>query len=270
MQVKAALARARLSIAPLDARLLLQHVLACSHADLILHENDPLTEEKEKLFFELVVRRLAQEPVTKILGEREFYGRMFHVTPDVLDPRGDTETIVDVCLERNAQRVLDLGVGSGAILLTLLSEWPDATGVGVDLSNAALAVADHNATTLGVHTRSEFVQSRWFEKLLGQFDLIVSNPPYILSADIAELERDVRDYDPLLALDGGEDGLDCYRAIAAGASAFLSQSGRIVLEIGWGQQDDVVEIFTTQGFRCDAKRADLSGIVRALQFVHSD
>jgi release factor glutamine methyltransferase len=270
MLVKAALARAKLVISPLDARLLLQHVLACSHADLILRENDPLAEEKERHFFELVERRLAQEPVTKILGEREFYGRMFHVTPDVLDPRGDTETIVDVCLERKAQRVLDLGVGSGAILLTLLSEWPDATGVGVDISNAALAIAEHNATTLGVHTRSEFVQSRWFEKLLGQFDLIVSNPPYISSADITALERDVRDYDPLLALDGGVDGLDCYRAIAARASTFLSQSGRIVLEIGWGQQDDVVEIFTTQGFRCDAKRADLSGIVRALQFVHID
>jgi release factor glutamine methyltransferase len=270
MQVKAALARAKLSIAPLDARLLLQHVLECSHADLILRENDPLTDEKAKLFFELVERRLAQEPVTKILGAREFYGRMFHVTSDVLDPRGDTETIIDLCLEKKAQRVLDLGVGSGAILLTLLAEWPQATGVGADLSNAALSVAEGNATALGVHARSEFIQSRWFEKLAGKFDLIVSNPPYIPSRDIAGLERDVRDYDPHLALDGGVDGLDCYRAIAGSASHFLGQNGRIVLEIGWGQQDDVVQIFTTQGFRCDAMRADLSGIARALQFVHSD
>jgi release factor glutamine methyltransferase len=273
MQVGAALARAKLTIEPLDARLLLQHVLECSHADLILRENDPLTDEKENHFFELVERREAQEPVTKILGAREFYGRMFHVTPDVLDPRGDTETIVDLCLEKKAQRVLDLGVGSGAILLTLLAEWPKAEGVGVDISNAALAVAEVNAVTLGVHVRSEFVQSGWFEKLhgnlQGQFDLIVSNPPYIPSADIAGLERDVRDYDPLLALDGGVDGLDCYRAIAANASRFLGKNGRIVLEIGRGQQDDVVQIFTTQGFRCDAKRADLSGIIRALQFVHS-
>jgi release factor glutamine methyltransferase len=274
MQVKAALARAKLSIAPLDARLLLQHVLECSHADLILRENDPITDEKAKLFFELVERRLAQEPVTKILGAREFYGRMFHVTSDVLDPRGDTETIIDLCLEKKAQCVLDLGVGSGAILLTLLAEWPEAEGVGVDISSAALAVAERNAMTLGIHARSDFLQSRWFENLhgnlQGQFDLIVSNPPYIPSADIAGLERDVRDYDPLLALDGGMDGLDCYRAIAGSASHFLGQNGRIVLEIGWGQRDDVVQIFTTQGFRCDAMRADLSGIARALQFVHSD
>jgi release factor glutamine methyltransferase len=270
MQIRAALARAKLAIEPLDARLLLQHVLQCSHADLILHENDRLEDEKAKVFFQFVERRVAQEPVTKILGAREFYGRLFHVTPDVLDPRGDTETIVEMCLERRAQRVLDLGVGSGAILLTLLAEWPDAQGVGVDLSEAALLVARVNAESLGVAARVSWVQSRWFESLDGKFDLIVSNPPYIPSADIAGLERDVRDYDPHLALDGGGDGLDAYRAIAAKASGFVARDGRVVLEIGWGQHDDVTDIFATQGFKLEAKRADLSGIVRALQFVHSD
>jgi release factor glutamine methyltransferase len=269
MRVGAAMARARLAIAPLDARLLLQHVLLCSHADLILRENDPLTDEIEVRYFELVERRAAGEPVTKILGAREFYGRMFHVTPDVLDPRGDTETIVDLCLEKRAQRILDLGVGSGAILLTILAEWPESEGVGVDLSAAALAVAKANGKNLGVGARVDWIQCRWFEKLYGKFDLIVSNPPYIASADIAGLERDVRDHDPHLALDGGVDGLDCYRAIASQASPFLSHDGRIVMEIGLGQQDDVVHIFTTQGFRLAATRADLSGIARALQFVHS-
>jgi release factor glutamine methyltransferase len=269
MHVGAALAKARKMIDALDARLLLQEVLQCSHAELILLENDPLTDDNAVRFFEFVQRRVANEPVTKILGAREFYGRMFHVTPDVLDPRQDTETIVDLCLEQKAHSILDLGVGSGAILLTLLAEWPDATGVGADLSKAALAVAKGNATSLGVESRFEGVQSRWFEKLQGQFDLIVSNPPYIPSGDIAGLERDVRDYDPLLALDGGGDGLDCYRAIAAGASGFLTRNGRIVLEIGWDQHEAVAQIFATQAFGLQSKRADLSGITRALQFVHT-
>jgi release factor glutamine methyltransferase len=270
MQVGAALAKARKVIDALDARLLLQDVLQCSHAELILRENDPLTDEKARRFFECVERRAADEPVTKILGAREFYGRMFHVTPDVLDPRQDTETIVDLCLEQKAQRILDLGVGSGAILLTLLTEWPEGQGLGVDASAAALAVARRNATALGCQARVEFIESHWFEKVQGKFDLIVSNPPYIPSGDIAGLERDVRDYDPHLALDGGGDGLAAYRAIAQQAGNHLSPAGRIVVEIGWGQEDDVAEIFTTQGFKLQAKRADLSGITRALQFVHTE
>jgi release factor glutamine methyltransferase len=269
MQVGAALFKARNMIDATDARLLLQHVLNCSHAELILHENDLLAEEKAKRFFEFVERRAADEPVTKILGAREFYGRMFHVTPDVLDPRGDTEAIVDLCLDKKAQRVLDLGVGSGAILLTLLAEWPDTTGVGVDASGAALAVASRNATGLGVQARVALIESRWFEKVQGKFDLIVSNPPYIPSGDIAGLERDVRDYDPHLALDGGDDGLVAYRAIAQQSENHLSHDGRIVVEIGFGQQDDVAQIFTTQGFKLQSTRADLSGITRALQFVHT-
>jgi release factor glutamine methyltransferase len=269
MQVGAALAKSRKVIDALDARLLLQDVLQCSYAELILRENDPLTDEKAKRFFELVERRARDEPVTKILGAREFYGRMFHVTPDVLDPRQDTETIVDLCLEKKATRVLDLGVGSGAILLTLLAEWPDTTGVGVDASPAALAVASRNASTLGCEARVDFIESNWFEKVQGRFDLIVSNPPYIPSGDIAGLERDVRDYDPHFALDGGGDGLVAYRAIAEGAEKYLSPAGRIVVEIGWGQEVDVAQIFATQGFSLQSKRADLSGISRALQFVHT-
>jgi release factor glutamine methyltransferase len=269
MTIGEALRLARREIDALDARLLIQHVLQCSHAEVIAHENDPLTDELQKRFQDLVGRRIDCEPVSRILGSREFYGRSFQVSPAVLDPRADTETIIDLCLAQPAQRILDLGVGSGAILLTLLAEWPQALGVAADLSQDALTVAQANAKAIGVEDRCRFIQSSWFEKIGGRFDLIVSNPPYIPSHEIPTLERDVKEHDPHLALDGGDDGLEAYRAIASAALAYLAPGGRIVVEIGQGQSTDVVQIFEAQRFRLAEKREDLSGITRALQFVHS-
>ncbi len=269
MTIGEALKLSRREIDALDARLLMQHVLQCSHAELIARENDPLTDEMLKRFEALVARRIDCEPVSRILGSREFFGRDFRVSPAVLDPRADTETIIDLCLEAPASRILDLGVGSGAILLTLLAEWPSASGVGVDLSQDALTIAQANAKAIGIGDRCQFIQSNWFEKIEGHFDLVVSNPPYIPSREIPTLERDVKEHDPLLALDGGADGLLAYRSIASGARDHLAPDGRIVVEIGQGQSTDVVRIFAAQRFNLVAQRQDLSGITRALQFVHS-
>lgn len=267
-----AAARARLVTADVpdaatDARLLMQRVLACDHAGLILAGERSLTDAERAAFEVLLARRLAHEPVSKILGEREFFGRLFHVTADVLDPRADTETLIEVALEKPARRVLDLGSGSGALIVTLLAEWPEATGVAVDLSEKALAVTAENARRLGVAERLALLQGEWFAPVAGQFDLIVSNPPYIPTAEIAGLEPDVREHDPLLALDGGADGLSCYRAIAGAAAPHLAPEGRIIVEIGAGQGPDVARIFAAVGFRQAAERRDLGGHVRALLFT---
>ena len=270
-----AAARARLVTADVpdaatDARLLMQHVLSCDHAGLILAGERSLTDAERAAFEALLSRRLAHEPVSKILGEREFYGRLFHVTADVLDPRADTETLIEVALEQPARRVLDLGSGSGALIVTLLAEWPEATGVAVDLSEKALAVTAENARCLGVAGRLSLKQGRWFEPVTGQFDLIVSNPPYIPTGEIAGLQPDVRNHDPHLALDGGQDGLDDYRAISAGAGRHLAPGGRIIVEIGAGQSRDVIQIFQNAGFRHGGGRQDLGGHLRALLFTMAD
>ncbi|MBK8769702.1 MAG: peptide chain release factor N(5)-glutamine methyltransferase [Rhizobiales bacterium] len=256
--------------AALDVRLLLQAVMDLDHAGVISADRQVLTPEQARRFDQFLARRLAREPVSKILGQRDFYGRLFKVTADVLDPRADTETLIDLALELRAGpggRVLDLGSGSGAIICTLLAEWPDVTGVAVDLSAAALAVTAENAERLGVNTRITLVQGDWFSGVAGRFDLIVSNPPYIPAGEIAALEPDVRAHDPHLALAGGPDGLSCYRAIASGAAAHLAAGGRIIVEIGAGQRADVAALFSAAGLVLTAERLDLGGHVRALQFA---
>ncbi len=203
-------------------------------------------------FSSFIERRRKFEPVSRILGNREFYGRSFRVTPDVLDPRADTETLIEAVLalakDQGPIRILDLGTGSGAIAVTLLAELPGATVVASDLSAAALRVAKGNAEALGVAGRASFVQANWFEGIGGRFDLIVSNPPYVPLGDIAGLARDVREFDPPRALDGGPDGLEAYRRIAGGAGGHLAPKGHIVLEIGAGQENAVNNIFKGAGF----------------------
>jgi release factor glutamine methyltransferase len=218
-------------------------------------------------------RRLAGEPVARILGSKEFWGLPFKLSAETLVPRPDTETIVEATLEilraeDRAQarlRIADLGTGSGAILLALLTELPDATGIGTDLSTAALGTAKTNAQYLGLASRADFIVSDYADALSGTFDLIVSNPPYIRSADIAGLAPEVRDHDPHLALDGGRDGLEAYRRIAPQAARLLSPGGLLVLEIGQGQDDDVARLVAAAGLTVmgPAKR-DLAGIGRAV------
>ena len=212
------LAAGGIETAALDARLLFQAASGLRHEDIVAEPDLAVPPEVAARFSVFIERRCKFEPVSRILGTREFYGRSFRVTPDVLDPRADTETLIGAALGlvkgKGSLRILDLGTGSGAIAVTLLAELPEATAVASDLSAAALAVAKGNAEALGVAGRASFVQANWFEGIGGRFDLIVSNPPYIPLGDIAGLAPDVREFDPPRALDGGPDGLEAYRRLA--------------------------------------------------------
>jgi release factor glutamine methyltransferase len=257
--------------AALDARLLAEAVTGLRHEEIIADPGREIGPEASEAFLRMVARRQSHEPVSRILGQREFYGRIFQVTSAVLDPRPDTETLVGEALKHMGpgSRVLDLGTGSGAIIITLLAECPDATGVATDLSAAAIALAQRNASRLGVAERLLWIQSNWFEAVTGRFGLIVSNPPYIPLSDFAKLPLAVRGFDPAMALDGGPDGLEAYRRIAAGAGAHLAPEGRILVEIGWGMTKTVETIFQGAGFGLAASVADLAGHPRCLIFYPS-
>jgi len=252
----------------LDARLLLQAAAGLTREDLILGPDRPLSPEQLATFESFVARRERHEPVSRILGRREFYGRVFTVTPATLDPRPDTETIIEAALKvmPKAARLLDLGTGTGAIAITLLAERPGATGTATDLSPDALAVARENAARLGVADRLSLVEGSWFAPVSGVFDIILSNPPYIPAGEIAGLSPDVRNFDPGLALSGGTDGLDPYRIIASGAAAYLAAGGHLLVEIGAGQVPDVEAIFDAQGFAAGGRHGDLGGHIRCLGF----
>jgi release factor glutamine methyltransferase len=252
----------------LDARILIGHVLGLDHAALAASANQQISDLSASAIERLAARRLAGEPVARILGEKEFWGLPFTVTPAVLVPRPETETIVELALSladrTRALRIADLGTGSGAILLALLSELPDAHGIGTDIATDALDVARRNAQRLGLDGRADFIACDYGAALTGAFDLVVSNPPYIVSAEIAALAAEVREHDPHHALDGGADGLAAYRAIADIAPRLLAPGGHLVVEIGAGQEHAVAELFAAQGLAIIAARPDLSGIVRAL------
>ena len=264
-------AGAGIDSAALDARLLLQHAAGLRHEDVIAGPDREIGAEAVETFRCLVARRQAHEPVSRILGEREFYGRFFQVTSAVLDPRPDTETLIGEVLKhiKPHDRILDLGTGSGAIIVTLLAECPTAKGIATDLSAEALAVAKDNAGRLGVAEKLQWVHCNWFEAVTGAFDLIVSNPPYVSLQEITGLPAEVRGFDPLKALDGGPDGLEAYRRIAAGADAHLAQGGRILVEIGAGQKRAVEAIFAACGFGLKSSKSDLAGHVRCLAFTRS-
>jgi release factor glutamine methyltransferase len=256
----------------IDARFLLQGVLGITAADL-LRDPDRKLGEGAQLLTECVRRRLTGEPVSRILGQREFYGRTFMITPDVLDPRPESETLVEVAIEIVAAhswrdqpiRIADVGTGSGILIVSLLAELPLATGIASDVSPAALGVAKLNAERLGVGGRVTFVATPGIGHLGGNADLIVSNPPYIPAANIASLTRDVRDFDPVLALDGGPDGLDIYRDFANDFKKF-DRPALIALEIGAGQAADVETIFAEAGARMTGQKADLGGHIRVVVF----
>ena len=264
-----ALFEADIELSALDARLLLQTASGLMHEELIAEPNLVLAQDKIAKFKTFIDRRLNHEPVTRIIGEREFYGRTFQVSPAVLDPRADTETIIELTLQlldAEPKRILDLGTGSGAIAITLLAERPNWSGIAVDLSTEALEIAKTNANSLGVAQRLAFRNACWFDDITEKFDLIVSNPPYIPHLEVFELSLEVQNYDPHLALDGGGDGLEAYLAIATSAADHLNSKGLVILEIGAGQRVDVTSIFTGQGFQLIGQKSDLGGHVRALAF----
>jgi release factor glutamine methyltransferase len=257
----------------LDARVLAGHALGIGRARLVADGERLLDAQEIDALDALAARRIAHEPVARIVGTREFWSLALAVSPAVLVPRPDTETVVEAARDavtasggrQRPLRVLDIGTGTGALLLALLTELPAATGVGTDISEAALAVARDNAARLALDTRCAFVVCDIAQGVDGPFDLVVSNPPYIASAEIATLAPDVRDYDPRLALDGGPDGLAAYRAIAADAKRLLAPDGMLVVELGAGQEDAVARLFTQAGLAVPAPaRKDLGGIARAL------
>jgi len=255
-----------------DARLLIGHALHLSRAQLTAQAYRLLEAREVNMISALAARRLRHEPVARILGRKEFWSLELQVTPAVLVPRPETETLIESALEAvTAQglrleklRVLDIGTGSGALLLAALKELPNAIGTGTDISADALEVARANAERLQLAARCTFVACDIAIGVAGPFDLILSNPPYIASGDIASLMPEVRDYDPILALDGGNDGLDFYRAIAADALRLLAPGGRLIVELGAGQEAAVSALFTKAGLAVDQAHKDLAGIPRSL------
>lgn len=255
-----------------DARLLIGHALRIDRSRL-LAESDRLLEAREvNAIQSLAARRLAREPVSRIVGVKEFWSLSLQVTDDVLVPRPDTETVVELALDlidrdglrHERLRLLDIGTGSGAIALALLTELPNATATLTDIDAAALAVARINAETHKLAARCTFKICDIAEGIEGPFDLIVSNPPYIAHGDIATLAPEVREHDPVLALDGGGEGLDAYRAIARHAPRLLAAGGRLVVELGIGQEAAVAGLLTEAGLTVGNARLDLAGIARAL------
>ncbi len=270
-----ALTRAQIPTASLDARILLQHILGIDRETLLADDTRMLTLNEHKAYQALIAQRLERKPVSQLIGAREFFGRVFCVTEDTLDPRPDSETLIEAVLakfrdRKAALRILDLGTGTGCLLLTLLSEYENATGVGVDISEAALQVSHKNAEALGLKTRAMFMQSRWTEKMeqggngWEKFDIVISNPPYIATGDIAFLAPEVNQHEPHLALDGGYDGLDCYRELIPQFARLLATNGLAVLEIGAGQAIDVCTIATNIGIKIVEIRHDLGSIERCI------
>ncbi|MDR3438577.1 peptide chain release factor N(5)-glutamine methyltransferase [Telmatospirillum sp.] len=255
--------------ARLDARLLLAYALGVSGTDVFSHPERVLSADDEERVLTVAERRIRREPMSHILGRREFWSMDFKVTADTLDPRPDTETLVEAVLERIDDRqapldLLDLGTGTGCILLALLSELPTASGVGVDGSLAALAVARENARTHGLSHRAGFVLGDWGRGIERRFDIILSNPPYIPDDDIDGLEAEVALFEPRTALAGGPDGLDCYRALAPDVFRLLKPGGFAALEVGKGQAEAVGSILAQSGLDPLAVRRDLAGVDRCV------
>ncbi|MGH1413240.1 MAG: peptide chain release factor N(5)-glutamine methyltransferase [Pelagimonas sp.] len=245
-----------------DARRLLAHVLKVPAGRLTLFLPEDVAPELEVIFKALIERRCERVPVSHLTGRRLFYGREFLVTPEVLDPRPETETLIEAALSQPISRVLDLGTGSGCILFTLLAECAGATGVGLDLSAEALNVAYWNRNALGLGDRADLMQGSWFAPLMGAgqvFDLIVSNPPYIGVDEMADLSPEVRDHEPRMALTDEGDGLSAYRSIIETADPFLSMDGRLMVEIGPSQGGAVAAMMQAAGFAQVSVIPDLDG-----------
>ncbi len=266
---------AHIESASLDARLLLEHATGFSREQLLFKMDELLTPPQAETYRALVARRANRQPMAQIIGRREFFGLTFKVTPSVLDPRPDSETLIEAVLRRLKDKqaplsILDLGTGSGCLLLALLYEFQNATGTGVDISEDALKVARENALHLGLQSRAKFLTSHWCMQVEDTFDIIISNPPYIPTGDILDLQPEVSDHEPKLALDGGADGLSCYRAIVASLANHLAEGGLAVIELGFGQQLAVETLVQENGLHVAGIAHDLQGIARAILITHKN
>ncbi len=253
-----------------DARLLIGHLLGIGQAEMVARPERALRADEVALVEAAIARRAAREPVSRILGSREFYGLEFGLGAETLDPRPDSETLVEAALAavagRDSPRVLDLGTGTGCLLLAVLAERSDASGVGVDAAEGAVKVAAANADALGLAARAAFFRRDWtapgWRDGLGRFDLVIANPPYIPDADIADLEPEVRDFEPRRALAGGADGLDPYRLLVPQLPEMLAPGGVAGFEFGIGQEEAVRALFEAAGLRVTAMPRDLGGVIR--------
>jgi release factor glutamine methyltransferase len=251
----------------LDARILVGHAVKLEPSLLFARADQVLTDEESALVRAFAARRQQHEPVSRITGHRGFWGLDFLLSSETLDPRPDTETVVEAVIKNNtllAPRILDLGTGSGCILLALLNDLPQAAGLGVDLQAGAVAAASANAARLGLDGRATFQCGDWCDGLDAQFDIVVSNPPYIAEHEMAHLSPSVTRFDPHAALVGGDDGLAAYRALIPGAMTCLAPQGRLYLEIGAGQAPAVGELLAAAGFKQSTEYRDLAGNIRCL------
>ena len=247
-----------------DARLLLADCLELRTQNLNLLDNSCISEIKISKFWRMINERCKRKPVSKILGYRSFWGRDFEINENVLDPRGDTETLIELILDCNFENMLELGTGSGAIAITVLAERPEVTCVATDISRYALNTARTNSKRHGVESRLKLLYSNWFDKISGSFDIIVSNPPYISSKEYAQLSAEVLKYDPKISLTLGGDGLEAYREILSQALEKLSKNGHIFLEIGYTQANAVGHLFKEAGFQQIKVHKDLGSRDRVI------
>ena len=247
-----------------DARLLLADCLELRTQNLNLLDNSCISEIKISKFWRMINERCKRKPVSKILGYRSFWGRDFEINENVLDPRGDTETLIELILDCNFENMLELGTGSGAIAITVLAERPEVTCVATDISQYALNTARTNSKRHGVQSRLKLLYSNWFDKISGSFDMIVSNPPYISSKEYAQLSAEVVKYDPKISLTLGGDGLEAYREILSQALEKLSKNGHIFLEIGYTQANAVGHLFKEAGFQQIKVHKDLGSRDRVI------
>ena len=254
----------------LDARIILKEVLSLDDKDLILKESLDISNEMIEKIIAIESRRLNGEPISKIFKKRDFYNSTFLISNDVLDPRPETELIVEIAnnfINKNeVKNILDLGTGSGCILLSILKENKMINGLGIDLSKDAISIAKQNSKKLNLETQSNFLISNWMSSLNYKYDLVVSNPPYIASEDIKKLSKSVKIYDPILSLDGGDDGLNSYRLIASDLKRVVSKNALIIIEIGYNQSLQVIEIFKKNNFKLMKKYNDINGLDRVLTF----
>jgi len=242
-----------------DARILLAHAASVDAARVTLIAPEEIAPEIAERYEHLVALRAVRVPVSQLVGRRAFYGRDFEISRDVLDPRPETETLIELALSEPFARVLDLGTGSGCILVSLLAERPSATGVGADLSEAACLQASANAVRHAIADRASIIRSDWFGEVEGRFDLIVSNPPYLAQEEMAGVAPELRDHEPEMALTDGADGLSAYRVIASEAQGYLTATGRVLVEIGATQGASVAALFRQAGWGRVRVAQDLDG-----------
>ena len=247
-----------------DARVLTAYALEVPISDLSLKINDKVSANILSKLEKLILRRINREPISKILGRREFWGRTFSINKNVLDPRGDTETLIDYVIEKPVKTVLELGTGSGVIAVTLACAWKEVQVTAVDISEDALLLAQINAEKFNVENKIQFLKSDWFENVEGIFDMIISNPPYIGWVEQDKISAEVKKYDPEIALFAGYDGFDAYKKIIPSLSKFLNKDGLVVLEIGASQSSQVKDIMNSSGFFDVEILKDLSGKERAV------